>query len=207
MSSKHEGAPWYHSQLGIDCKLPSTFFKVTTAAAAPSVAVSTISYPDSTQFTDPSEATIPVSVLLALEVPETDTLEHIPDAEDELADEPDIEPESSSTKQGIDIESLTVTNLKEITRFLPSDLRQYHYFGGGRWLGHHQREDSKTCFFAAELASKTKGTGLPAPEEGEDRLLRKKRKHPMHLFIKEHGGKIWRADDPKDNPNGGVSMV
>ena len=65
MSSKHEGAPWYRSQLGIDCKLPSTFFKVTTAAAAPSSAISTISDPDSTQSTDPSEATIPVSAPLA----------------------------------------------------------------------------------------------------------------------------------------------
>ena len=94
MSSKHEGAPWYRSQLGIDCKLPSTFFKVTTAAAAPSSAVSTVSNPASTQSTDPSEATIPASVPLALDVPETDTLEHIPNAEDEPIDEPDIKPES-----------------------------------------------------------------------------------------------------------------
>ena len=137
MSSKYEGAPWYHSQLGIDYKLPSTFFKVTTAAAAPNSAVLTISNPASTQSTDPSEATIPASVPLTLDVPETDTLEHIPDAEDEPVDEPNIEPESSSTKQGIDIESLTVADLKEITRFLPSDLRQYHYFGGGCWLGCH----------------------------------------------------------------------
>ena len=65
MSSKHEGAPWYHSQLGIDYKLPSTFFKVTTAAAAPNSAVLTVSDPASTQSTDPSEATIPVSAPLA----------------------------------------------------------------------------------------------------------------------------------------------
>ena len=55
--------------------------------------------------------------------------------------------------------------------------------------------------------SETKGTGLPAPEEGEDRLLHKKRKHQMHLYIKEHGGKIWRADDPKDDPDGGALTV
>ena len=122
MSSKHEGAPWYRSQLGIDCQLPSTFFKATTAAAAPSSAVSTDSDPASTQSTDPSEATIPASVPLALDVPETDTLEHTPDTEDEPVDESNIEPESSSTKQGIDIESLTIADLKEITRFLPSDL-------------------------------------------------------------------------------------
>ena len=207
MSSKYEGALWYRSQLGIDCKLPSTFFKVTTTAAAPSSAVSTVSDPDSTQSTNPSEATIPVSAPLAPDVPETDNLEHIPYAEDEPVDEPNIEPESSSTKQGIDIESLTIADLKEITRFLPSDLRQYHYFGGGHWLGHHRRDDSKTHFFAVELVSETKGTGLPAPEEGEDRLPHKKRKHQMHLFIKEQGGKIWWANDPKDDPDGGAATV
>ena len=58
-----------------------------------------------------------------------------------------------------------------------------------------------------ELASEAKGTGLPAPEEGEDQLLCKKRKHQMHLFVKEHGGKIWWADDPKNDPNGGASTV
>ena len=122
MSSKHEGAPWYCSQLGIDCKLPSTFFKATTAAAAPSSTALTASDPASTQSTNPPEATIPASVPLTLDVPETDTLEHVPDTEDEPTDEPDIKPESSSTRQGIDIESLTVADLKEITRFLPSDL-------------------------------------------------------------------------------------
>ena len=207
MSSKHEGAPWYCSQLGIDCKLPSTLFKATTTAAGSSSAVSTESTPTSTQPIDPSEATIPISAPLTLDLPETDTLEHVPDVEDEPTDEPNTEPESSSSKQGIDIESLTVTDLKEITRFLPSDLRQYHYFGGGHWLGCHRRDDSKTRFFAAKLVSENKGDSLPTPEEGEDRLLCKKRKHQMHLFVKDHGGKIWWAEDPKDDPDGGALTV
>ena len=134
MSSKHEGAPWYHSQLGIDSKLPSTFFKATTTAAVPGSTVSTVGDPGNIQSTDPSEATIPVSVP---DVAEVDTLEHVPDAGDELLDDPDVEPEPPSARQGIDIESLTVADLKEITRFLPSDLQQYHYFGGGHWLGRH----------------------------------------------------------------------
>ena len=204
MSSKHEGAPWYRSQLGIDSKLPTTFFKAPTPAVAPR---SSVGDPRTTQSTDPSEATIPVSAPLVPDVPETETLEHAPDAEDEPLDDPDVEQELPSTRQGIDIESLTVADLKEITRFMPSDLQQYHYFGGGHWLGRHQRDDSKTRFFAAELASKTKGTDLPALEEGEDRLLHKKRKHQMHLNIKEHGGKIWHASYPKDDPNGGASTV
>ena len=135
MASKHEGAPWYHSQLGIDSKLPSTFFKASTPAEAPS---SSVSDPDNIQSTDPSEATIPVSAPLVPDVPETDTLEHVPDVEDEPINDPDDEPEPSSDRQGIDNESLTVADLKEITRFMPSDLRQYHYFGGGHWLGRHQ---------------------------------------------------------------------
>ena len=74
-------------------------------------------------------------------------------------------------------------------------------------MGRHQQDDSKTHFFAAELASENKGAGLAPPEEGEDRLRPKKRKHQMHLFIKEHDGKIWKAEDPKDDPDGGASMA
>ena len=66
---------------------------------------------------------------------------------------------------------------------------------------------SKTCFFAAELASENKGTDLPPPKEGEDRLLPKKRKHQMHLYTKEHGGKIWRATDPEDDSDRSPSTV
>ena len=192
MSSKHEGAPWYHSQLGIDSQLPTTFFKATN----PSSTVTAVE--------EPVEATVPVLAPPVSDVPEADTLEFIPDTEEESLDDPVVGLEPPSTRPGIDIESLTVADLKEITRFLPSDLRQYHYFGGGRWLGRHRRDDSKTRFFAAELASENKGTGLPAPEEGEDRLLPKKRKHQMHLFVKEHDGKIWKVEDPMDDPDMGV---
>ena len=177
MSSKHKSAPWYHSQLGIDSQLPTTFFKVTN----PSSTVAAVK--------GPVGATVPVSAPPVSDAPEADTLEFIPDTEEELLNDPVVGPEPPSTRPGIDIESLTVADLKEITRFLPSDLRQYHYFRGGCWLGRHRRDDSKTRFFAA-------------PEEGEDRLLPKKRKHQMHLFIKEHGGKIWKAEDPKDDPDG-----
>ena len=194
MSSKHEGAPWYRSQLGIDSQLPTTLFKATNLS-------STV-----TTMEEPVATTVPVPDPFVSNVPETDTLEFVPDIEEELPDDPVTEPEPPSTRQGIDIDSLTVADLKEITRFPPSDLHQYHYFGGGDWLGRHRRDDSKTHFFAAELASEHKGAGLPLPE-GEDRLLPKKRKHQMHLFVKGHGGKIWKAEDPKDDPDGGASMV
>ena len=29
----------------------------------------------------------------------------------------------------------------------------------------------------------------------------------MHLIVKEHGGKIWKAEDPKDDPDGGALMA
>ena len=195
MSSKHEGAPWYCSQLGIDNKLPSTLFKATNLSST----VTTVEEPVATM--------VPVPDPFVSDVPETDTLDFVLDIEEELPDDPATEPEPPSTRQGIDIDSLTVADLKEITRFPPSDLRQYHYFGGGAWLGRHRRDDSKTRFFAAELASEHKGAGLPLPEEGEDRLLPKKRKHQMHLFVKGHGGKIWKAKDPKDDPDRGASTV
>ena len=74
-------------------------------------------------------------------------------------------------------------------------------------MGCHPKDDSKTRFFAAELTSKNKGTDLPKPEAGEDRLICKKRKHQMHLYIKEHGRKIWCPADPKDDPDGGALTV
>ena len=204
MASKHEGAPWYHSHLGIDSQLPSTLFHATISMAASGSTVSTSIDPGNTQSTDPVEATIPISVPSAPDVTEVDTLEHVPNVGDNPLDDPDVKPAPPFNRPGIDIESLTVADLKEITRFLPSDLRQYRYFGGGHWLGHHRRDDSKTRFFAAELVSETKGTDLPEPEEGEDKLLHKQRKHEMHLFVKEHGGKIWWPHDPKDDPDGGM---
>ena len=122
MASKHEGAPWYHSQLGIDSKLTSTFFQATTTTAASGSTVSNVGDPGNTQSTNPVEATIPVSAPSVPDVAEVDTLEHVPDAGDDPLDDPDVEPEPPSARQGIDIESLTVADLKEITRFLPSDL-------------------------------------------------------------------------------------
>ena len=121
MSSKHEGAPWYRSQLGIDSQLPTTLFKATNPS-------STV-----TAMEEPVEMMVPVPDPFVSNVPETDTLEFVPDIEEELPDDPVAGPEPPSTRQGIDIDSLTVANLKEITRFPASDLCQYHYFWGGPW--------------------------------------------------------------------------
>ena len=121
VSSKHEGAPWYRSQLCIDSQLLTTLFKVTNPS-------STV-----TAMEEPVEMMVPVPDPFVSNVPETDTLEFVPDIEEELPDDPVAGPEPPSTRQGIDIDSLTVANLKEITRFPASDLCQYHYFWGGPW--------------------------------------------------------------------------
>ena len=126
MLSKHEGAPWYRSQLGVDSQLPTTLFKATN----PSSTVTAVK--------ESAETTVPVLDPLVSDVPEIDTLEFVPDVEEELPDDPVAEPELPSTRQGINTDSLTVADLKEITRFPPSDLRQYRYFGGGPWLGRHR---------------------------------------------------------------------
>ena len=207
MSSKHEGVRWYRSQLGVISNLPTSFFKVATPAVVPSSTISGVSDPSATQPGDPPGTNAPTSLAETLDIPVSDTLEFVPDAEEEPIDDPDEESEPPTARQGIDIDSLTVADLKEITRFSPSDLHQYRYFGGGSWLGRHHLDNSKTHFFAAELASEYQDVDLPAPEEGEDRLVPKKRKHEMHLFPKERHGKIWRAADPEDDPNGGLSTV
>ena len=43
----------------------------------------------------------------------------------------------------------------------------------------------------------------PEQDEDEEPLVRKKRKHDMHLFLQESYGKIWC---PHDDPEGGASM-
>ena len=79
MSSKQEGAPWYRSQLGIDSQLPTTFFKATTPSST------------ATAVEETAETTVPVSAPLVSDVPEADTLEFVPDTEEELLDDPVVE--------------------------------------------------------------------------------------------------------------------
>ena len=73
-------------------------------------------------------------------------------------------------------------------------------------MGCYHKDDSKTQSFAAELVAQTADSEAlePAEDEDEEPLIRKKRKHEMHLFRQEHYGKIWRPDD---DPDGDTSMV
>ena len=122
-----------------------------------------------------------------------DTLTHIDDAEDEPTDE---------GPSGID--SYSIDDLKRMIQFLPSDLRQFEYYGGGKWLGRCRKDESQTCLFAAGIVSTTVEPEAPEPEEGEEPLRHKKRKHKMHSYALEHSGKIWR---PHENPDSGVSTA
>ena len=79
--------------------------------------------------------TVPVLDQFVSDVPDTDTLEFVPDIEEELPDDPLAGPEPPSTRQGINIDSLTVANLKELTKFPPSDLSPIPLFWGRALVG------------------------------------------------------------------------
>ena len=69
------------------------------------------------------------------------------------------------------------------------------------------KDDSKTHSFAGQLADKevdTSTPALPTPEAGESPLQKKRQKHEIHIFNKEHSTKLLQPDDPDD---GGASMV
>ena len=94
MSSKHKGAPWYRSQLGIDSQLPTTLFKATN----PSSTVTAVK--------ESAEITVPVLDPLVSDVPEIDTLEFVPDIEEELPDDPATTgKEPKTSKSGNSVQS------------------------------------------------------------------------------------------------------
>ena len=92
-------------------------------------------------------------------------------------------------------------------QFLPSDLRQFSYFGGGSWLGRHRKDDSQTMLFAAGIVADPAKLEAEEPKEGEEPLVKKRRKHEMHIYPQEHHGKIWHPVNPDNNPDGGASMM
>ena len=197
MLSKHTGMPMYGSQVG------------------PMV------HPVSIPVGRTGESKIITgAVPLAVTVPEpdpVDTLPYVPDAADDEDEEakasteveattdptetttaPTTESEPTPTAlpaQGID--SYSIKDMQYLMQFLPSDLRQYSYYGGGSWMGRIRKDDSKTVLSAAELVSQTADLEAlePKQEEDEEPLVRKKCKHEVHLFHQEHYGKIWRPDD------------
>ena len=144
MAAKHANAPWYRSELGIDCEMPEELFRVKSSD------------------TLCEGASVPAS---APTVPDDDieeTLTHVADAaeDDETAPKEEI-PKETDTGIG----RYTLKELQKMfENFLPSDLRKYEYFGGGSWMGHRVRADYASIppLFAA-LAT----AGVEKPEEIE----------------------------------------
>ena len=184
MAAKHANAPWYRSELGIDCDMPEELFRVKSS--------------------DPlSEgASIPAS---APTVPDDDieeTLTHVPD---EAEDEEIVPTEEIPKETDTGIGHYTLKELRKMfENFLPSDLRKYEYFGGGSWMGRRIQADYASILplFTALATEGIKKPKEIEPEEGEEPLCPKKRKHQMHSYELGHSYKIWRSDD---DPEGGTS--
>ena len=190
MTSKHSGMPLYGSEVG------SMVHPVPVPVGATGESV-------------PVTGAAPLSVSIPEPDP-VDTLPYVPDVVEDEGDEaqaptksetttaPPSAPEptqADSPAQGID--SYSIKDIRHLMQFLPSDLRQYSYYGGGSWMGRIPKDDSKTVLSAAELVSQAADLEVlePAQDEDEEPLVRKKCKHNMHLFPQEHYGKIWRPDD------------
>ena len=185
MSMKHANAPWYRNQLGVDSSLPDSLFTPEPSQS---------SDPPSTQLEGASVSSS------APAVPDDDvkeTLVHVDDVADD--DEPPAETDTG-------IGPYTHEDLKTMFKFLPSDLRKYEYYGGGHWMGRRIRTDYAPLprLFAAAATAGLKEPEKIEPEEGEEPLCPKKRKHQMHSYKLSHAGKIWR---PQDDPDNGASMA
>ena len=177
MLAKHAKAPWYRSELGIDCDMPEELFRVKSS--------------------DPLNQGASVSAP-APPVPDDnveDTLTHVDDAAG------DEEVVFKETDTGIGRIGLR----KMFANFLPSDLRKYEYFGGGSWMGHQVRPDyaATVSLFTALAKQGTDTLEGFEPEEGEEPLCPKKRKHQMHSY--ETGPRSYKIWHPDQDPKGGTS--
>ena len=74
-------------------------------------------------------------------------------------------------------------------------------------MGRLRKDDSQTMLFAAGMVADPATLEVDEPEEGEEPLAKKKHKHEVHIFPKEHHGKIWRPAKPDDGPDRGASTV
>ena len=185
MVAKHAEAPWYRSELGIDCDMPEELFRVKSS--------------------DPLNqgASVPVSAPSVPDDDVEDTLTHVADAADDEVALKEETPKETDTGIG----RYTLKELRKMfENFLPSDLRKYEYFGGGSWMGRRVRADYASIppLFAALATAGIEPPEEIEPEEGEEPLRPKKRKHQMHCYELEHSHKIWCPDQ---DPDGGTSTA
>ena len=181
MAAKHADAPWCHSQLGIDCSMPEDYFRAKDPQP---------SDPPSTAQLE--GASVPTSTPAVPDDDVEETLAHVDDAADE---------EFVETDTGIG--RYTLPELKQMFQFLPSDLRKYEYFGGGSWMGRRVRAGYSSIppLFAAVATAGVEQPEEIKPEEGEEPLRPKKRKHQMHSYDLGYSSKIWH---PHEDPDGGA---
>ena len=137
MTSKHTGMPLYGSEVGpmthpVQVSIGTTGESALVIGAAPLAA--------STPEPDP-----------------VDTLPYVPDVEEDEGGETEAPTETETTTesahtaappQGID--SYSIKDIQYLMQFLPSDLRQYSYYGGGSWIGHIPKDDSQSMLSAAD---------------------------------------------------------
>ena len=190
MLSKHPGMPTYGSQVGpmvhpVSVSVGGTGeSEVVTGAAPLAVAVpepdpvDTLPYVLDAADDEDEEATASTAVETSTDPTETATATGSKPirAEDE---------EAAVKETDTGIGRYTLKELRRMfENFLPSDLRKYEYFGGGSWMGRRMRANypSTVSLFTALASQGTEKLEDFEPEEGEEPLRRKKRKHLMHSY-------------------------
>ena len=199
MGSKHTDMPHYCTQVGM--------------MAPPS------SLPAPLPRESPFELLVSVPTSAPDPEPEpVDTLPFVADAEED-AEEPAPAPppvtteiqgpalHSTTPKPTSGIDSYTTADLYHIMAYLPSDLRQFSFFRGGKWVGQHRKDDSQTRLLAAATVSETIESDVPQPESGEEPLIKRRKKEQVHIYPEEHYGQIWRSPGPDNDTDGGTSTA
>ena len=213
MMSKHTGMPMYGNQVGpmvhpVSVPVGGTGESMVVTGAVPLAAaisepdpVDTLPYVPDADDEEEGEATAPPATETTTDPTETATA-----TGSEPLEAKDVEVAFKETDTGIGRYTL-----KELRRmfenFLPSDLRKYEYYGGGSWMGRRVRATypPMVSLFTALASQGTEKLEDLEPEEGEEPLRRKKRKHQIHSFqFGPSSHKIWRPDQ---DPDGGASTA
>ena len=187
MGSKHAPMLWYGSQVSPMAPLWAEGFPAgSTAASEVTVTVPT-----------------PAPADLAEEAPKATT-----DAGEEEGSE-EIEEAAQDLPTGVPVSGIDQFPTKELRGFmeiLPSDLRQYEYFGGGSWMGRRKRDDPISRIIAARMAQEVQeaqpaeAADVPGNQEEEDEAVPSSQtpsgtpKRRYVMYEEEHYMKKWKGD-------------
>ena len=98
------------------------------------------------------------------------------------------------------IDRFTTEELRGFMEFLPSDLRQYEYFGGGSWMGRRKRDDYITPLIAEIMVQEVEVADPPEDIEDEDETVPSSQpqsdtpKCRYKVYEGEHYMKRWKGD-------------